>query len=300
MITGEPNPVEKSPGGPVIGGAVNMNGVLKISITKTGEETALSGIMRLVVEAQASRSHAQDLADRAAFYLTIIAAIGGEVTFFGWLLVGGSVAFALERMVTVFVIACPMALGLAVPLVVAVSTSLGARQGLLVRRRAALESAHNVDVVLFDKTGTLTTGAHGVTDLWPMEGYDENALLYLAASAEIPSEHSLGKAVVAKARETHIVLSDARTSGRCPERALRATCGESRSPSGVCSFWRKRRSPSRRPSRRISRRPRAKGRPCSSCLTAVWWREPWRWAMSPAGNRRRPCARSRKWASASQ
>src|SRR5437870_5550963 len=158
MITGESRPVEKAVGAKVIAGTVNGDGSLKVKVTAIGERTALAGIMRLVAEAQASRSRAQVLADRAASLLTFVAITAGVITFTAWIAVGRGLGFSIERTVAVLVIACPHALGLAVPLVVAISTSISARNGLLVRDRKALEAARAIDVVLFDKTGTLTRG----------------------------------------------------------------------------------------------------------------------------------------------
>src|SRR5574338_568991 len=162
MLTGESRPVEKHPGDRVIAGTVNQAGSLRVEVTGTGERTTLAGIMRLVEQAQSSRSRAQALADRAAFWLTIIALVAGAVTLIAWLAAGASGAYAVERLVTVLVIACPHALGLAVPLVIAISTTLGARSGLLVRDRRGLEEARHLDAVVFDKTGTLTLGEHRV------------------------------------------------------------------------------------------------------------------------------------------
>ncbi|MGH7551985.1 MAG: HAD-IC family P-type ATPase, partial [Longimicrobiales bacterium] len=158
MLTGESRPVEKVEGDAVIAGTVNGRGSLRIVVTGTGYRTALAGIMRLVAQAQSSRSRAQALADRAAFFLTIIAISAAVITFIVWIVGGAPAQFVIERVVTVLVIACPHALGLAIPLVIAISTTLGARSGLLVRDRRGLEEARNLDVVVFDKTGTLTRG----------------------------------------------------------------------------------------------------------------------------------------------
>jgi P-type Cu2+ transporter len=166
LITGESRPVGKHPGEKVIAGTVNAEGSLRVSVRGTGEKTALAGIMRMVEQAQGSRSRAQDLADRAALLLTAVAIGSGLLTFFVWLGFGASLGFTVTRMVTVLVIACPHALGLAVPLVVAISTTLGARNGLLVRDRRGLEQARNLDIVVFDKTGTLTLGEHRVVEMW--------------------------------------------------------------------------------------------------------------------------------------
>ena len=210
MITGESKPVSKHPDSEVIAGTINGSGSLKVEVTKVGQNTALAGIMRLVAEAQNSRSRAQVLADRAAFYLTIIAVLTGIATFIGWLIAGETTGFALERTVTVLVVACPHALGLAIPLVTSISTTLAARNGLLVKQRMALESARNIDVVLFDKTGTLTKGEQSVVDVWPVGSNKAEDVLHLAASVEQASEHSLGQAVIAAAKDRGIGLDEPR------------------------------------------------------------------------------------------
>ena len=206
MITGESKPVEKTKDSQVIAGTVNGTGSLKVKVTKIGESTALAGIMRLVAEAQNSSSRAQILADRAAFYLTIAAILSGIVTLIGWLLAGRGIGFAMERTVTVLVIACPHALGLAIPLVTSISTTLGARNGLLVKKRIALEAARNISTVLFDKTGTLTKGEQSVVDVWPVDNQKPEDVLHLAASVEQTSEHALGRAIVNAAKEKNIGL----------------------------------------------------------------------------------------------
>ncbi|MDX1675909.1 MAG: HAD-IC family P-type ATPase, partial [Longimicrobiales bacterium] len=150
MVTGESRPVHKEEGDEVIGGTVNQEGSLRVEVTGTGDETTLAGIMRLVEEAQQSKSRAQDLADRAAFWLTVVAVSAGVLTFAAWLIAGAAGQFAIQRVVTVLVIACPHALGLAIPLVIAISTTLGARNGLLVRDRRGLEEARKLDAVIFD------------------------------------------------------------------------------------------------------------------------------------------------------
>lgn len=199
-ITGESKPVNKVLNDEVVAGTINQDGSLTVKVTKMGEDTALAGIMRLVAEAQASKSNVQVLADKAAFILTLVALGAGLLTFIVWL-VAENTGFALERAVTVLVIACPHALGLAVPLVVSISTALSAKNGLLIRRRLALESARNLDWVLFDKTGTLTKGEHAVTNVWPAKVYKEQDILQIAASLEQHSEHIVGKGIVAKAKE---------------------------------------------------------------------------------------------------
>ncbi len=201
MITGESRPVEKNRGDKVIAGTVNDAGSLRVQVTGTGEQTMLAGIMRLVEQAQQSRSRAQALADRAAYWLTVAALGAGAVTFVGWLAAGAEAAFAVERLVTVLVIACPHALGLAVPLVIAISTTLGARNGLLVRDRRGLEEARLLNTVVFDKTGTLTLGAHRVVGLRTGAELSEVDALRLAAALEQDAEHPVARAVVASARE---------------------------------------------------------------------------------------------------
>lgn len=204
-ITGESKPVSKAKGDEVIAGTINQDGSLTVKVDKLGENTALAGIMRLVAEAQASKSNTQVLADKAAFALTVVAIATGVLTFVLWLLAKDS-GFALERSVTVLIIACPHALGLAIPLVVSISTSLSAKNGLLVRKRLALESARKLDIVLFDKTGTLTKGEHGVTDIWPAEGYTKDDILHLTASLEQSSEHIVGKGIMKAAEAEHVHL----------------------------------------------------------------------------------------------
>ncbi len=209
MITGESKPLHKIVASKVIAGTVNGSGSLRVKVTEIGEHTALAGIMRLVAEAQNSHSRSQILADKAAFYLTIIALIASVGSLIGWVMAGAGINFALERAVGVLVIACPHALGLAIPLVTAISTSKAAKNGLLVRQRMALESARNVDVVLFDKTGTLTKGEQGVVDLWSASKYGENTILSLAAAVEAESEHAIGQSIVKAAKERKLDLSKA-------------------------------------------------------------------------------------------
>lgn len=204
-ITGESKPVNKTSNDEVVAGTGNQDGSLTVKVTKLGQDTALAGIMRLVAEAQSSKSNVQVLADKAAFYLTIIAIATSIVTFIFWL-IAKDAGYALERSVTVLIIACPHALGLAIPLVVSISTALSARNGLLVRKRIALEAARKLDWVLFDKTGTLTKGEHGVTDVWATKGFTEGDILRLTASLEQNSEHIVGKGIVRKAEEQHIYL----------------------------------------------------------------------------------------------
>lgn len=207
MLTGESELVKKNVDSEVYGGTINENGSLTIEVKKLGEDTALGGIMKLVADAQSSKSKTQILADKAAYYLTFIALGAALLTVLGWsLLTDQSAGYILERVVTVLVIACPHALGLAIPLVTAISTTLAAKNGLLIRERMALENARNIDVVLFDKTGTLTKGEHGVTDIFTTTGYTEEDVLHLAASLEQDSEHIIGKGIVAKAKADHVHL----------------------------------------------------------------------------------------------
>jgi Cu2+-exporting ATPase len=201
MLTGESKPVTKKPGATVIGGAINGEGAITVEVKKTGKDSFLSQVIGLVKQAQESKSRTQDLADRAALALVIIALVGGGLTFLVWvLLIKTSVDFGLERAVTVMVIACPHALGLAIPLVVAISTALGAQNGLLVRNRAAFEQARKVQAVIFDKTGTLTEGRFGVTDVIAFIGGDERTLLSYAAALEGRSEHPIAKGIAASAQ----------------------------------------------------------------------------------------------------
>jgi Cu2+-exporting ATPase len=201
MLTGESKPVTKKPGATVIGGAINGEGAISVEVKKTGKDSFLSQVIDLVKQAQESKSRTQDLADRAALALVIIALVGGGLTFLVWvLLIKTSVDFGLERAATVMVIACPHALGLAIPLVVAISTALGAQNGLLVRNRAAFEQARKVQAVIFDKTGTLTEGRFGVTDVIAFAGGDERTLLSYAAALEGRSEHPIAKGLAASAQ----------------------------------------------------------------------------------------------------
>jgi len=207
MLTGESRPVEKGEGDEVIGGAVNGEAAFTLEVRKTGEETYLSQVIELVRQAQESRSRTQDRANRAAQWLTPIALTVGGGALAVLLALGQSFNFALERMVTVMVITCPHALGLAVPLVVAVSTALSATNGLLVRDRAAFERARSLNAVIFDKTGTLTEGRFGVTDVIPLGSIGEPDLLRLAASLESQSEHPIAAGVVRAAEEKRLALS---------------------------------------------------------------------------------------------
>src|SRR5437762_2756849 len=206
LITGESRPVRKRKGDQVIAGTINGEGSLRVDVAGTGEDTKLSKIMRLVAKAQQSKSRAQDLADRAAQMLTGVAIAAALLTMVVWQLLGAPVDFSIVRVVTVLVIACPHALGLAVPLVVAISTTLGARAGLLVRDRRGLEEARALDTVIFDKTGTLTLGEFRVVDLAVAEGTSPDEALRIAAAVERDSEHPIARGIVKTAEERGIAL----------------------------------------------------------------------------------------------
>ena len=222
MITGESVPVEKIAGSKVIAGTVNGAGSLRVDVTDTGDRTALAGIMRLVEQAQTTRSRAQALADRAAFILTLVAIVAGALTLGAWLSLGASGAFAVERVVAVLVIACPHALGLAVPLVIAISTTLGARSGLLVRDRHGLEEARHLTTVVFDKTGTLTRGEFRVVDIATDGSVTPDEALRLAAALERDSEHTIAQGIVKSAEEGNLVVPKADVFEAIPGHGVRA------------------------------------------------------------------------------
>lgn len=206
MITGESKPVRKTPGDAVIAGTINGDGSLRMRVTATGEETALAGIMRLVKEAQQSKSRTQILADRAAGWLFYVALGVAVITAVAWIIALGFSVDVIARVATVLVIACPHALGLAVPLVVAISTSLAARNGILVRNRLGLEAARRIDTVIFDKTGTLTEGEFGVVNIATADGWDENRALALTAALEGDSEHTIARGLRRSAEERSLDL----------------------------------------------------------------------------------------------
>jgi P-type Cu2+ transporter len=222
MITGESKPVHKHPGDLVIGGSVNQSGSLRVQITKVGGDTALAGIMRLVQEAQNSKSRAQTLAQRAAFYLTIIALAAGILTLIGWWAGTGDLPLAIRYLVGVLIIACPHALGLAVPLVVSISTALSARNGLLVRQRMALENAKDLNVIIFDKTGTLTKGEQGVVSI-SVDGISPDEALAVAAGIEGDSEHLIAQALRRKAVEAGVTPQSVTDFNSLPGRGVQAT-----------------------------------------------------------------------------
>jgi Cu2+-exporting ATPase len=221
IITGESRPVSKRPGATVIAGAVALGGSLRVRVTAVGERTALSGVMRLVAAAQASRSRAQALADRAAAILFYVAVASGALTFLYWWF-SGDKEHALIRTATVLIIACPHALGLAIPLVIAISTSLGAQNGLLIKDRLALERARNLDVVIFDKTGTLTRGSPAVSAVTAVPGTNEIDLLAHAAAVEVNSEHPIAKAIVSEAKRRNLPTLHAADFEALPGRGAKA------------------------------------------------------------------------------
>ncbi|MBD3268776.1 MAG: heavy metal translocating P-type ATPase [Candidatus Omnitrophica bacterium] len=221
-ITGESKPVSKKKDNTVIGGAVNGDGSLTVQVTKTGRDSYLSQVIELVRTASGSKSRAQGLADKAAFWLTVIAITVGAVTLISWLLFGKEFVFALERMVTVMVITCPHALGLAIPLVIAVITAISAKNGLLIRNRTAFEGARGLDVVVFDKTGTLTKGEFGVSDIVTFGGWKEEELLRKVAAIETNSEHTIAKGIVKKAKEKKLDLPKAGNFSSLPGKGAKA------------------------------------------------------------------------------
>ena len=223
MITGESRAVEKSPSDQIIAGTINGQGSLRIKVSGTGDQTALARIMRLVEQAQTSRSRAQALADRAAFFLTIVAIVAAVLTAIVWPILGRPWSFTIERVVTVLVIACPHALGLAIPLVIAISTTLGARHGLLVRNRRGLEEARLLNTVVFDKTGTLTLGEHRVVDLTATEGIVADEALRLAAAVERDAEHPVSQAIMKTAQERNRDVPRSTDFQSMPGQGVRAT-----------------------------------------------------------------------------
>jgi Cu2+-exporting ATPase len=222
MLTGESRPVEKGHGDQAIGGSVNGEGSITVEVQKTGDQTYLAQVIDLVRKAQESRSRTQDLANRAAFWLTVIALSAGGGTLAFWLLFGKPFEFALARSVTVMVITCPHALGLAVPLVVAVSTAISAANGLLIRDRSAFERARNVQAIIFDKTGTLTEGRFGVTDVILLGPRDQKELLSLAAALESQSEHPIAQGIVRSAEEKGVIYAAAQEFQAIPGKGAQA------------------------------------------------------------------------------
>jgi Cu2+-exporting ATPase len=222
MLTGESKPVEKGEGEEAIGGSVNGESAFTMEVRKTGEETYLAQVVEMVRNAQQSRSRTQDIANRAAFWLTVIALSVGGGTLVTWLSLGASFDFSLERMVTVMVVTCPHALGLAVPLVVAVSTAKSAAAGLLIRDRSAFERARDVNAILFDKTGTLTEGRFGVTDIIAFGNRDQEEVLRLAAALEGLSEHPIARGIVDEAKNRGLELPRASDFTAIPGKGAQA------------------------------------------------------------------------------
>ncbi len=207
MITGESVPVEKASNAEIIGGSINGEGILKFKVSKTGDDTFLSQVVKLVKEAQESKSQTQRLADIAAKWLFYLAVTAGTTTFIVWMALGKDLSFAIERAVTVIIISCPHALGLATPLVTAVSTSIGAKRGLLIRNRSAFENARKLNAVVFDKTGTLTEGKFGITDIKAIDSSDDE-LLTIAYSVESNSEHPIAKGIVNEGKNRNLDLKE--------------------------------------------------------------------------------------------
>jgi Cu2+-exporting ATPase len=222
MLTGESKPVERGEGDQVIGGAVNGESAITVEVVKTGEETYLSQVIATVRRAQETRSRTQDLANRAALWLTTVALSAGSITLAAWIAGGRPFDFALERMVTVMVITCPHALGLAIPLVVAVSTALSARNGLLIRDRSAFERARALDAIVFDKTGTLTEGRFGVTDIVTLADRSDTEVLALAAAVESQSEHPIADGIVRAADSRDVDYSPAKSFKAIPGKGAEA------------------------------------------------------------------------------
>jgi len=224
MLTGESKPVQRKTRDQVIGGAINGNGSLKIKVIHTGKDSYLSRVIGLVQEAQKTRSKTQRLADRAAFWLTIFALAGGVGTLIAWILLGKDFSFALERMVTVMVISCPHALGLAIPLVVAISTALSAQKGLLIRNRTAFENARKITTLVFDKTGTLTMGQFGVTRYQTLRPeFTDNDILSLAAALEQNSEHPIAQGILSELKKKDLALLKAEDFEAITGKGIKAT-----------------------------------------------------------------------------
>ncbi len=228
MLTGESRPVKKRPGDKVIAGTINQDGSLRVRVGATGQETALAGILRLVQEAQQSKSHTQVLADKAAGWLFYAALIAASLTAVGWIWTTGWRVQVIERVVTVLVIACPHALGLAIPLVVAITTALGASRGILIRDRRALETLREINVVVFDKTGTLTLGEQRVVGVAALRGWDEMSALSIAAAVEGDSEHILARAIRQAAKDRKLGLPAAQGFEAIKGRGAQAEINEKR------------------------------------------------------------------------
>ena len=226
MVTGESKPVEKREGSKVIGGTINAEGAIQVKVAKTGEETAVAQIIKLVEQAMTSKPQVQRLADRAAFYLTLIAIFVGGGTFLFWFGIGAGSLFALSLAITVIIITCPHALGLAIPAVTAISTTLAAKKGILIKNAKALQIAKLVDTVVFDKTGTLTKGEFGVTDIVKLGDWSETEILENTASIEVNSEHVIAKGIVKKAQEQGLKLKNPEKFTAVPGKGAKAFVDE--------------------------------------------------------------------------
>ncbi|MFB0514692.1 MAG: heavy metal translocating P-type ATPase [Candidatus Bathyarchaeia archaeon] len=227
MITGESKPVNKKEGDEVIGGTINAEGAIKVRVTKTGEDTALSQIIKLVQDAMVSKPKTQKLADRAAHYLTLTAILVGAGTFaFWWGVAGREIIFALTLAITVIVIACPHALGLAIPTVTSISTTMAAKRGVLVKNANALEVSEELNTVVFDKTGTLTKGEFGVSDVIQLGDWNEKKILETAAALEVNSEHFIAKGIVKKAQDEGLRSKEVKNFKAVPGKGVKAVVGE--------------------------------------------------------------------------
>ena len=221
MLTGESKPVKKEKNSGVIGGSVNGTGSLKVKVKSTGKDSYLNKVIQLVNEAQKVKSKTQHLADRAAKVLTFVALIGGVVTLVVWLVLGFDFVYALERMVTVMVISCPHALGLAVPLVVAISTTISAQKGLLIRNRTAFENSRKISTIVFDKTGTLTKGSHSLSDIIILDkSFNEEEILRLASGLEQNSEHYISNAIIQRAKELNLKFPEVQKFNYIPGKGI--------------------------------------------------------------------------------
>lgn len=238
MVTGESKPVEKKKESEVIGGTINVEGAIRVRVTKTGEDTAIAQIISLVEQAMTSKPKVQKLADRAANYLTLIAIFVGAGTFIFWYGVGAGGLFALTLAITVIVITCPHALGLAVPVVTSISTTMAANRGILIKNAEALEIAKNIDIVVFDKTGTLTRGEFGVTDIIKLGDLSEKEILETAAAIEVNSEHVIAKGIVKKAQEDGLKNIKAEKFTAIPGKGAKANVGDNEVHIGNASLVR--------------------------------------------------------------
>jgi Cu2+-exporting ATPase len=224
MLTGESKPVQKVKGDKVIAGAINGNGSIKLTVSHAAKDSYLSQVIKLVDDAQKSKSKTQLLANTAAKWLTLIAIVAGIATFIYWFITGQTLAFAMERMVTVIVICCPHALGLAVPLVVAKSTALSAKNGLLIKNRTAFENARKITTLVFDKTGTLTVGKFEVSKIVPLQkDVSENEIIRLASALELKSEHPIASGILQKAKELSIVIPSTENFNAITGKGIEAT-----------------------------------------------------------------------------